>query len=169
MIKILIMDDEPALRNIVYNLLKPLGHQLFTSADGRQAIETGAKEIPDVALLDVRVPDMDGLEVLTELRKINPHIKCIMLSGFGDTDAAVDAIKRGAFEYINKPFKIDEVLKIVSKAVDAAGNNPKKTTAVPAVSSSAVLPSSVSHEVSVTPSNIFIKIFRFLRSFRFPL
>ncbi|OGS10690.1 MAG: hypothetical protein A2339_07830 [Elusimicrobia bacterium RIFOXYB12_FULL_50_12] len=119
MAKILIMDDEPALRNVVYNMVKPLGHPLFTAEDGKQAIEIGAREVPDLALLDMRVPDMDGLEVLAELKKINPNIKCIMLSGFGDVETAVSSIKQGAFDYISKPFKIDEVLKVVNKALGA--------------------------------------------------
>jgi DNA-binding NtrC family response regulator len=128
MVKILIMDDEPALRNIVYNMLKPLGHSLFTAEDGRQAIETGHKEVPDMALLDMRVPDMDGLEVLAELRKINPNIKCIMLSGFGDVETAVNSIKLGAFDYVSKPFKIDEVLKVVNRAIEVLGGSSAKTT-----------------------------------------
>jgi len=66
MVKILIMDDEPSLRNIVYNIVKPLGHPIFTSEDGHQAIEVAKRENPDIALLDMRVPDMDGLEVLVE-------------------------------------------------------------------------------------------------------
>lgn len=117
MAKILIMDDEPGLRNIVYNMLKSLGHTLYTAEDGKQALETAKKEVIDLALLDMRVPDMDGLEVLNELIKIHPNIKCIMLSGFGDVEMAVGAIKQGAFDYISKPFKIEEVLKVVNKAI----------------------------------------------------
>ncbi|MFH1368938.1 MAG: response regulator [Elusimicrobiota bacterium] len=119
MVKILIMDDESGLRNIVFNILKPTGHTLFTAEDGSQAIEVGKREIPDLALLDMRVPDMDGLEVLAELKRINPNVKCIMLSGFADVETAVNSLKLGAFDYISKPFKIDEVLKVVNKAVQA--------------------------------------------------
>lgn len=130
MVKILIMDDEPALRNIVYNILKPLGHQMFTAEDGKQAIEIAHKEIPDLAMLDMRVPDMDGLEVLAELKKINPSIRAIMLSGFGDVDTAVGALKQGAFDYISKPFKVDEVMKVVNKAL-AAGQQGGPVAAAP--------------------------------------
>lgn len=130
MVKILIMDDEPALRNIVYNILKPLGHPLFTAEDGRQAIDIARKEIPDLAMLDMRVPDMDGLEVLAELKKINPSIRAIMLSGFGDVDTAVGALKQGAFDYISKPFKVDEVMKVVDKAL-AAGIQGGPVAAAP--------------------------------------
>jgi CheY-like chemotaxis protein len=117
MVKILIMDDEPGLRNIVYNMLKPLGYPLFTAEDGHQAIEIAKREIPDLAMLDMRVPDMDGLEALAELKKINPNIKAIMLSGFGDVDSAIEALKKGANEYISKPFKVDEVLAAVRKTI----------------------------------------------------
>jgi CheY-like chemotaxis protein len=117
MVKILIMDDEPGLRNIVFNMLKPLGHPLFTAEDGHQAIEIAKREIPDLAMLDMRVPDMDGLEALAELKKINPKIKAIMLSGFGDVESAIEALKKGATEYISKPFKVQEVLAAVNKAI----------------------------------------------------
>lgn len=121
MVKILIMDDEPGLRNIVYNIIKPLGHTVFTAEDGHQALEIGKREIPDIALLDIRVPDIDGLEVLDELKKVNPNIKAIMLSGFGDVESAVFALKRGAFDYISKPFKVDDILRVVNKAIGTIG------------------------------------------------
>lgn len=124
MAKILIMDDEPGLRNVVFGMLKPTGHTLFLAEDGAQAIELGRKEKPDLALLDMRVPDYDGLEVLAHLKKMDPNIRCIMLSGFGDVETAVGAIKQGAFDYLSKPFKIDEVLRVVNKALAAAAPSP---------------------------------------------
>ena len=132
MIKILIMDDEPGLRNVVYNMLKPLGHPIFVTEDGSQAIETAKKEIPDIAMLDMRVPDMDGLEVLEELKKINPNIKAIMLSGFGDVETAVVSLKKGAFDYISKPFKVNEVLEVVNKAISTISGVSQKTGGKPA-------------------------------------
>jgi len=61
MVKILIMDDETGLRNIMSNIVKPLGYAVFTAEDGKQALDIARQEIPDIALLDIRVPDMDGL------------------------------------------------------------------------------------------------------------
>jgi DNA-binding response OmpR family regulator len=136
MVKILIMDDEPSLRNIVYNIIKPLGHPVFTAEDGHQALEIGKREIPDIALLDIRVPDMDGLEVLDELKKVNPNIKAIMLSGFGDVESAVFALKRGAFDYIAKPFKVDDIVAVVNKAIATIGGvQPTAQSAMPQTSS----------------------------------
>lgn len=117
MAKILIMDDEEGIRNIVYNMLKPFGHPMFTAEDGKQAIEIAKKEIPDLAMLDIRVPDMDGFEVMDELKKINPEIKCIMLSGFADNYSEYTALKLGAFHYCSKPFKVDELMEVVRKAL----------------------------------------------------
>lgn len=131
MVKILIMDDEPGLRNIVYNMLKPLGYPLFTAEDGHQAIEIAQREIPDLAMLDMRVPDMDGLEALAELQKINPRIKAIMLSGFGDVESAITALKKGASEYISKPFKVDEVLAAVNKAIQTINQESGVATPPP--------------------------------------
>ncbi len=131
MAKILIMDDEPGLRNVTFTMLKPTGHSLFLAEDGKQAIEIAKKEKPDLALLDMRVPDMDGLEVLAELKKMDPTVQCIMLSGFGDVETAVGAIKKGAFDYLSKPFKVQEVLEVVNKALAAKTKSPQTTPAQP--------------------------------------
>ncbi|PKN01478.1 MAG: hypothetical protein CVU77_05115 [Elusimicrobia bacterium HGW-Elusimicrobia-1] len=119
MVKILIMDDEAGMRNILVSMLKFAGHSLLQAEDGKQAIAIAMREKPDLALLDMRVPDMDGLEVLSELKTTTPSLPCIMLSGFGDAETAAEAIKRGAFDYISKPFKVNEVLEIINKALTA--------------------------------------------------
>ncbi len=128
MAKILIMDDEPGLLNVTFNMLKSTGHSLFLAEDGKQAIEIAQKEKPDLAILDMRVPDYDGLEVLAELKKMDSTIQCVMLSGFGDVETAVGAIKKGAFDYISKPFKVDEVLSVINKALAAKQKSPQPTS-----------------------------------------
>lgn len=119
MAKILILDDETGLRNVIFNMLKPTGHTLFLAEDAKQAIDIAVGEKPDLALLDMRVPDMDGLEVVAELKKMDPTIQCIMLSGFGDKENAAEAIKKGAYAYISKPFKVNEVMEAINKALAA--------------------------------------------------
>ena len=145
--KILIMDDEPGLRNIVFNIVKPLGHPVFTSEDGHQAIEVARRENPDIALLDIRVPDMDGLEVLAELKKINPNIKAIMLSGFGDVESAVFALKQGAFDYISKPFKVEDVIKTVNKAISAIAGGQSQASQVATAANAPAAPAAASLEI----------------------
>ena len=92
MAKILIMDDEPGLRNVVFGMLKNTGHTIFVTEDGTQAIETAKKEKPDLALLDMRVPDMDGLEVVAALKQMDPRVQCVMLSGPSSDSARVQCL-----------------------------------------------------------------------------
>jgi len=117
MAKILVMDDEAGFRTVIQSVLKPYNHDIYTAEDGRQALEIAARERPDIAFLDIRVPGSDGVEVLAQLKKLNPAIKCIMLSGFADSETAGEALKMGAFDFLKKPFKIDDVLKAVEKAL----------------------------------------------------
>lgn len=117
MAKILVVDDEAGMRQVMLNVLKPEGHQLFSAEDGAQAIEKAKAEKPNLVMLDMRLPDMDGLEILTEIKKILPETTVIMLSGFGDVESAVGAIKQGAFDYISKPFKVNEVIRQVRKGL----------------------------------------------------
>jgi DNA-binding response OmpR family regulator len=117
MAKILIMDDEPSLRNILATTVSSMGHTVVTAEDGKQAIELAKKDNPDILLLDLQVPDMDGLEVLKELKTINPSFKCVMLSGTADVQMAITAMKKGASDFIAKPFKIDEIKRVVNKVL----------------------------------------------------
>ena len=128
MAKILVVDDEAGMRQVMLNVLKIEGHQLFSAEDGAQAIEKTKAVRPDLVMLDMRLPDMDGLEILTEIKKMLPETPVIMLSGFGDVESAVEAIKLGAFDYISKPFKVDEVIKQVRKGLEQT--LPEETTAM---------------------------------------
>jgi DNA-binding NtrC family response regulator len=126
MVKILIMDDEEVVRNAIFDMLKPLGHKVFLADSGVQAIELARREYFDVALLDIKIPDMGGLDVMAELKKINPNVRCIMLSSLSDVQSAVIAIKQGAADYISKPFKEEDVVKVVSGVIQSMfGSNEK--------------------------------------------
>lgn len=117
MVKILIMDGEQSFRNLLYNMLRPLGHTMIAVEDGAHAIEGAQREIPDIALLEMQVSDMETAEVLVKLRRINPDMKCIMISGFADEEAIQSVIGLGAFSIITKPYKITEVHKAVQLAM----------------------------------------------------
>ena len=99
------------------SVLKPYNHEIFTAEDGAQAVEIAGREKPDIAFLDIRVPGSDGVEVLAQIKKLNPGTKCIMLSGFADSETASEALKMGAFDFLKKPFRIDDVLRTVEKAL----------------------------------------------------
>jgi DNA-binding NtrC family response regulator len=121
------MDDELAVRNALFDMLKPLGHKVFMAESGSQAIAMARREYFDVTLLDIRIPDMDGLQVMSELRKINPNVRCIMLSSLGDVQIAVTAIKQGAVDYLPKPFKEEDVVKVVADTVQAMFGDDTKS------------------------------------------
>ena len=87
MAKVLVVDDEPGMRQVVLNVLKTEGHELFSAEDGKQAIELAKNESPVLVMLDMRLPDMDGLEILAEIKKMLPNTQVIMLSGFGDVES----------------------------------------------------------------------------------
>jgi two-component system, response regulator, stage 0 sporulation protein F len=135
--KILICDDEPGMRLVLTNVLKTEGYSMFQAEDGAQAISMIKSERPNLLLLDMRLPDMDGLEILAEAKKIAPQMPVLMLSGFADVESAVGAMKQGAFDYLSKPFRVDDVKKTVMKAlgVQSMGKNGLLEKEKPAASS----------------------------------
>jgi len=117
MVKILIMDGEQSFRNLLYNMLRPLGHSMTAVEDGAHAIKEAQLEIPDIALLEMQVSDMETAEVFVKLKRINPDMKCIVISGFADEEAIQAVMALGAYAIISKPYKITEVHKAVQLAM----------------------------------------------------
>src|SRR5262245_37755476 len=116
--RILIVDDEPVVRDVLGTLLRKEGHEVFTASEaatGRTLLETGGPW--DAVLLDVMLPDADGLEVLRWIRERDPDTAVLMITAFGTVENAVNAMKLGAFHYLTKPFKNDEVRILVEQAV----------------------------------------------------
>jgi CheY-like chemotaxis protein len=124
MATILVVDDEPGLRAVLSGILKSQGYNVLTAENGTIALSTVKQSNPDAMFLDIRLPDMDGLQILEEVKKTNPGIPVIMCSGFSDVESAVQTVKMGAFDYISKPFKRDEVIKAAAKALQARSTTP---------------------------------------------
>jgi len=114
---ILIVDDDPELRSNISEILQDAGYQTDTANDGAEALTKDIGNF-DVILLDLVMPGMSGMDVLTELKKRTPNAKIIMITAFATVDNAVAAIKRGAHDYIAKPFKIEELLIAVKMALE---------------------------------------------------
>jgi two-component system response regulator PilR (NtrC family) len=115
---ILVVDDEEIMREILETLLSREGYSVRTAASGAEGIEL-AKSIPfDAAIVDVMMPGMDGMAVLNELKKLDDEFPVIMITAFASVENAIAAMKRGAFDYITKPFKNDEVLVVIRNAVE---------------------------------------------------
>src|SRR6266566_4643737 len=115
---ILIVDDEEIMREILETLLSREGYSVRVAAGGAEGVEI-AKSVPvDVVIVDVMMPGMDGMAVLAELKKFDEELPVIMITAFASVENAIAAMKRGAFDYITKPFKNDEVLVVVRNAVE---------------------------------------------------
>ena len=114
--KILVVDDEESVCGMICVLLQKEGFQVSGVTAGRKALERLGEETFDMVLCDIRMPEMDGLQLLDKVGSLYPDIIMIMMSAFGTVDLAVEAMKRGAYDYISKPFKPDEVLLTLRKA-----------------------------------------------------
>jgi DNA-binding NtrC family response regulator len=113
--QILIADDEETIRVLLEYNLKRAGYQTFTAADGKEAIDCSHDEL-SCALIDLKMPAFDGLEVLKHFKKELPDVPVIIMSALGQVKDAVAAMKQGAFEYLTKPFDLDELLALTSSA-----------------------------------------------------
>ena len=113
--QILIADDEETIRVLLEYNLKRAGYQTFTAADGKEAIDCSHDEL-SCALIDLKMPTLDGIEVLKHFKKELPDVPVIIMSALGQVKDAVAAMKQGAFEYLTKPFDLDELLALTSSA-----------------------------------------------------
>lgn len=118
--KILIVDDDRELRANLHEILQGAGYVAAEAASGGEATEKATADDFDVILLDLIMPRLGGADTLIELRKVSPRSKVIIITAFATIENAVDAIKRGASEYISKPFKIDMLLTTIRRVVEEA-------------------------------------------------
>ena len=109
MTRILIVDDELSMREFLKILLEKEGYAVTAAADGITALATFKDQEIDLVITDIRMPGMNGLELLTELKQQAAHLPVIMITAFASPDDAVLAMKNGAFDYITKPFNVDEI------------------------------------------------------------
>jgi two-component system response regulator AtoC len=114
--KVLVVDDEESMRHMLSLILKREGYAVLTAGDGKEALALAEAHLFDFVLLDVVMPGMDGLEVLKTLKERKVEATVIMMSAYGNLDTAVEAMKGGAYDYISKPFKPDEILLALRKA-----------------------------------------------------
>jgi two-component system chemotaxis response regulator CheY len=115
MAKILVVDDAAFMRLRAVKLLTEAGYTVIEAENGRLAVEAYTRDRPDAVLLDITMPEMDGLEALTAIRAIDPTARVAMLTAMGQQSIVMDAIKRGARDFVIKPFAPDRVLGAVGK------------------------------------------------------
>ncbi len=114
---ILVVDDEKDIRTSLTGILEDEGYQVGTAASGAEALECARQDLPDLVLLDIWMPGMDGLETLEKLKNLFPQITVVMISGHGTIETAVRTTKLGAFDFIEKPLSLDKVLITVANAL----------------------------------------------------
>jgi nitrogen regulation protein NR(I) len=118
MARILIVDDEVAIRKALERFLKGLNYEVFTAPDGEEALGVLAKEAIDLALVDLVMPKVDGIELIRRMKKVQPAIVPIVLTGFGTITTAVEAMKSGAYHYLTKPFELDDISSLIATALE---------------------------------------------------
>jgi DNA-binding NtrC family response regulator len=117
---ILVVDDDVEMRELVHDVLKARGHQVTTAGSGQEALTLLAQTDFDVVLTDLRMKGMEGTELLTEIKHLSPDIGVILMTAFGSVETAVEAMKRGASDYLTKPVKSEEIIRVVERAVREA-------------------------------------------------
>ena len=115
--KILIIDDDEIARDVIVSLLSKEGFSVKSARDGIEGIATIKMNNFDLVITDLKMPGADGIEVLKEAKRVDPRIAVVILTAYGTLDNALEAIRLGAFDYITKPFKLQELLFVVENAM----------------------------------------------------
>ncbi|MGE5894649.1 MAG: sigma-54-dependent transcriptional regulator [bacterium] len=121
--RILVVDDEAIVRVSCERVLVPEGFSVRVISRGSEALDLLTREPYDLVITDLKMPDMDGLEILKNIKSRWPHITVILITGYGKASVAEQAVKQGAYEYLEKPFTPDDILRVVKKALEHQGTS----------------------------------------------
>ena len=117
---LLVVDDEPQIIQAVSGILQDEGFEVLTAPDGETALKLVGQRVPDIVLLDIALPGMDGLDVLQELKRLHPYLPVVMISAYGSVENAVRATRLGAYDFIEKPPHADKILLTVRNGLELA-------------------------------------------------
>ena len=115
---ILIVEDDEVMQETLSDVLKKRGYEIFLVGSGNDALSTIKKNVIDLILLDMRLPDIDGIEVLKKIKEFDTEILVIMMTAYSDVQTAVSSMKSGAYDYINKPFELEELKLLIEKGLE---------------------------------------------------
>jgi len=115
---ILVIDDEDTQREILTGFLKKLGYKVEKASSGKEGLSIIANKAVDLVLTDFKMADIDGIEVLESIKKLNPEIGVIIITAFGTIEKSVEAMRKGAEDYLIKPINLDELELIIKKALE---------------------------------------------------
>ena len=113
--RILIVDDDENIRKVLMAILEDKGYEMEATGTAREAIKKTDKKFYNLALIDIRLPDMEGIDLLTKIRDTTPKMRKIIITGYPTLQNAVDAVNKGADAYITKPFDVEKVLSTISQ------------------------------------------------------
>jgi two-component system response regulator AtoC len=116
---ILVVDDQDSIRHFVTKALEEEGYTVHACGNLREARQTIEKGMPDLAILDLKLPDGTGLDLLREIKRVQPEVSVIMMTAFGELETAVEAMSGGAFWFVKKPFQNEELLALVARALES--------------------------------------------------
>jgi DNA-binding NtrC family response regulator len=116
--KVLVIEDDEVLRRLLIDVLSDQGYQVESAETGEEGLDSMEGDVYDIILLDINLPGMDGMEVLRLAPARQPDAQVVMMTAFGTVDTAVEAMKQGAFDYINKPFSTDELILTIRRALE---------------------------------------------------
>ena len=139
MSRILVVDDEESMREFLRIMLEKEGHVVATAEDGEAGLHQAMDRGADLVISDIRMPRLDGVGLLTGLREHGLETPVILVTAYASRDAAIQAMKQGAFDYITKPFKIDEIRPVIHRALAEAERRQRAEAATPAAAEEPVL------------------------------
>ncbi|MCD6087093.1 MAG: sigma-54-dependent Fis family transcriptional regulator [Candidatus Hydrothermae bacterium] len=116
--RILIVDDEASVGQFLSIMLEREGYKVEAVLSGKEALEKIAENPPQVVLADLRMPEMDGIELLTRIKEEDPRIAVVIMTAYGSLESAVEAMRKGAFDYVMKPFQIEEIKLVIKRAIE---------------------------------------------------
>lgn len=114
---VLVVDDEFSIRNLLYEFFSKEGYGVRLAENGRQALELIEKESFEVCLVDLKLPGVDGMEVVRAIHRLNPDIPVIMMTGYPTFNSVMEALRQGIYDYVVKPFKVSELAYMVEQAI----------------------------------------------------
>jgi len=117
--KLLIVDDQYGIRMLLDEIFQKEGYETYQAANGQEALEIVKKENPHLVILDMKIPGMDGLEILKHIKQIDEQVKVIIMTAYGELDMIQEAMKLGAITHFAKPFDIEEIKVAVKKELEA--------------------------------------------------
>ena len=118
MAKILVIDDERSIRNSMKDILSFEGHEVILAENGMEGLVAVKSDKPEVVFCDIKMPKIEGIEVLQRIKEFTPETPVIMISGHGTIETAIEAIKKGAYDFIEKPLDLNRILITIKNATD---------------------------------------------------